>query len=163
MIYSLEFSKSLIDAAQALVPRLSSNNEEEGRAVLYLSLLSCEISLKATLETAGVDVKKLKKRSHNIHLLLEDISDFKLTTTGMSASEIRSKTVKEGVSNGTVGALLSSQARLCSTYPNEIRYGEIITHFPPDLMLDCARVLNTWCAKAIGTLVLETKTIKKRK
>jgi len=37
--------------------------------------LSCEISLKALLEKAGVPIKKIRKRSHDLSGLLRDIGD----------------------------------------------------------------------------------------
>ena len=53
MEYNIEFSGKLIEAAKVLQDS-DSSNKESNRATLYLSLLSCEISLKALLEKAGM-------------------------------------------------------------------------------------------------------------
>jgi hypothetical protein len=44
-----------------MFPDINEIEDEAGRAVLYLSLLSCEISLKAILEEAGYSIRELKK------------------------------------------------------------------------------------------------------
>ena len=66
--YSLQFSQRLIAAARSFLDK-DKVDDETGRAVLYLSLLSCEISLKALLEQAGFSMKELKKRSHDFFWL----------------------------------------------------------------------------------------------
>jgi hypothetical protein len=62
--YSLGFSQKLIDAAEMLKANGLSDVEAQ-RTVLYLSLLSIEISLKAIMEEAGVTTGRLRSLSHN--------------------------------------------------------------------------------------------------
>ena len=72
MEYSLEFSQRLIEAANSFVDKEKAK-DETGRAVVYLSLLSCEISLKALLEKAGYTIKEIKARSHDFSGLIKDL------------------------------------------------------------------------------------------
>ena len=147
--YSIEFADRLIEAAESFVTK-TSPSDEVGRTVLYLSLLSCEISIKALLERAGYTLEELKKRSHDLNGLLKDICACELTDTRignslpLSASRLLSQEVVASTSNGTVGALLSAESVGASKYPNDIRYGELVTHFPPLIMLSCAKVVSKW-------------------
>ena len=79
MQYSLEFTKQLVEAADTL-KGTGRSIEERKRAVLYLSLLSIEISLKYLLEKAGVFVKEIKKRRHDISALLLDLDGCEIET-----------------------------------------------------------------------------------
>jgi|GEM_PF-1234057 len=155
MHYSLEFGERLIDAADSLATE-KNTSDEVGRAVLYLSLLSCEISLKALLEKAGFSVKELKSLSHNLSGLAKKICLCELKDTGIgcsknySASRLLSKEVIINTSNGTVGTLLNAENDGASKYPNEIRYGELIRHFQPLEMLACAKVVSVWAKENIN-------------
>lgn len=152
MEYSLELSERLIESAEVIFHG-SSEKEEAGRAILYLSCLSCEISLKALLESCGYMPDELKKHSHKLDDLLNVIGTCKITGTNQRATSIRSKEVVPNIANGTVGTLLDSSLSGGSVYPNEIRYGEVVTHFPPEAMLNCAKVVNSWCKEHEGGLV----------
>lgn len=149
MEYSLEFSQRLIDAAKSFTDK-EKIYDETGRAVLYLSLLSCEISLKALLEQAGYTVKELKKRSHDFSGLVKDLCSCDLEGTGIAGSKphtgakLLAQVVDPNIGNGTVGALLSGEKQGASKYPNEIRYGDLVHHFPPMLMLGCASKVCEW-------------------
>lgn len=149
MEYSIEFGERLIEAADSFVTK-SSPSDEVGRTVLYLSLLSCEISLKALLEKAGFSVQELTRRSHDLSGLAKDICCCELTGTGIgnskpfSAARLLSQEVVPNTSNGTVGTLLKAESIGASKYPNDIRYGELITHFPPLVVLSCAKVISKW-------------------
>lgn len=147
MEYSVEFGKRLIEAAEAVRP-----NEEADRAVLYLSLLSCEISLKAALEHAGFSIIHLKNRSHKIHKLIDDVAGCSFSDSGELATNIRAKVVEKGTANGTVGTCLTKDVAECSQYPNQIRYGEDLKHYPPDTMLKCAKVVSIWCEENLENL-----------
>ena len=68
MEFSLDFSKRLIESAKYL-EKNKPKEKEAGRAILYLSLVSCEISLKALLEKAGYPIKDLKHMSHDFSSL----------------------------------------------------------------------------------------------
>jgi len=149
MEYSLEFSQRLLDAAKSFIDK-DKIDDETGRAVLYLSLLSCEISLKALLEKAGYTTKELKIRSHDFSGLIKDLCFCDLEGTSIAGSkphtgaELLAQVVDPNIRNGTVGALLSCEEQGASKYPNEIRYGELVRHFPPMLMLDCASKVCEW-------------------
>ena len=157
MEYSLEFSERLIEAANSLV-RTADHKDESCRAVLYLSLLSCEISLKALLEHAGFTVEELKRRSHDLKGLLHDICSCELVGTRIGnskpfrASRLLSQEVNENTYNGTVGALLHAENDGAAQYPNEIRYGDLVTHFPPLIMLKCASVVQGWARDNIDKI-----------
>lgn len=149
MEYSLEFSQRLIDAAKSFIEK-DKTDDETGRAVLYMSLLSCEISLKALLEQAGYTSRELKKRSHDFSGLIKDLCSCDLVGTGIGGSKpysganLLAQEVDPTIGNGTVGALLSGEEHGASKYPNEIRYGELVQHFPPPLMLKCASKVCEW-------------------
>lgn len=151
MEYSLEFSERLIEAADAL--QLNSvSKEETSRTILYFSCLSCEISMKAVLESAGYSKSKLRGFSHQLDKILDEISSCSHIDPESRASSIRAKVVEKGFANGTVGALLTHELDDVSTYPNQVRYGEVVKHYPPETMLKCAKVVHGWCRENQGKL-----------
>ncbi|MCB2184724.1 MAG: hypothetical protein KQH63_22085 [Desulfobulbaceae bacterium] len=162
MEFDLEFSKRLIEAANSFGDNKTGENQA-ARAVLYLSLLSCEISLKALLEQAGFTLKELKKRSHDLNGLLEDICSCELLGTEIGnskplpASSLLSKVVIPDTANGTVGALLRDKSKGKSKYPNNIRYGDLVKHFPAAVMLKCASTVQTWAQENIKTIKRKNK------
>jgi hypothetical protein len=156
MEYNLDFSQRLIDAAKTFVDK-GELGDEAGRAILYLSLLSCEVSLKAILEKAGYSTKELKKRSHDISGLLKDLCFCDLIGSGpaskpYSGAELLGEEVDPNYGNGTVGHLLSGEENGASKYPNEIRYGESVIHFPPLIMLNCASKVCDWVRENINII-----------
>lgn len=70
--YDLSFAQKLAEIADKV-------DEEEGliytsrRAVVYLSRLSAELSLKGLLEAAGIPVRRIRARNHSLSKLLEDL------------------------------------------------------------------------------------------
>ena len=127
--YSLEFSEQLAETAESLVTK-GLKNYATRQTVLYLCLLSAEISLKALLEKAGKPTGQIQTRSHNLSLLLLDLSEceiYKEIAPGVShwvsAVELRGQTVDPAFGNGTIGALLEGEKYGASKYPNRIRYG----------------------------------------
>jgi len=162
--FSIEFSEKLIEAAN-VIAKDDLDPIEAKRTVLYLSLLSCEISLKALLEAAGMPVRDIKRRSHRLSKLLADMSSceiYKEVTPGthrwIRATEIRSLTIDNRFSNGTVGALLTAEGNGASIYPNQIRYGATVRHFPPKIMLEVAKSITDWAKLNIGNIRLVTST-----
>jgi hypothetical protein len=159
--YSLEFSQRLIDAAKSFLDK-DTVDDETGRAVLYLSLLSCEISLKALLEQAGYTIEELKKRSHDFKGLIKALCSCNLVGMGIAGSrphsgaELLSQVVDPKIGNGTVGALLKCEEQGASKYPNEIRYAALVRHFPPMLMLDCASKVCDWSKGNISKIKRRT-------
>lgn len=157
MEYSLKFSQRLIEAARSFIDK-DKTDEETGRAVLYLSLLSCEISLKALLEQAGYTIKELKARSHDFSGLIKDLCSCDLQGTGIVGSKpytgawLLAQEVDPNIDNGTVGALLRCEEHGASKYPNEIRYGELVRHYPPMLMLGCASKVYEWAKENMARI-----------
>lgn len=152
MLYSFEFAKRLIEAAESIF-HTGFEKGEAGRTVLYLSCLSCEITFKALLERTGYSSKELKSLSHNLSALLAEVGSCTVAASGRKASILRSKMALPGTGNGTVGALLESELSGGSIYPNDIRYGDTVRHYPPEAMLNCARIVLDWCVQNDGGLI----------
>ncbi len=128
-------------------------------AVLYLSQLSIEISLKAILEKAGVTIPVIKSRSHNFDQLITDICfcEIKIDIGNgamhwVSAAQLRSISVSHKGATSTIGTLLSDDDKKKSRYPNEIRYGDNIKHYPPLTMLKAAVIIYDWGKQNSGTI-----------
>lgn len=153
MEYSVEFGERLIEAANSFLNE-NNSNEEAGRTVLYLSLLSCEITLKALLESAGYTKKELIKQSHNLSGLAKEICNCQLTgkTIGNSKPKSASELLSKPAEHSTVGAALHAENSGASKYPNEIRYGELISHIHPIEMLSCAKAISTWAKENISCI-----------
>ena len=148
--YNIEFSEKLIDCAKALKVH-GIDSFEAARTVVYLSKLSCEITLKALLEKAGKPIKEIRVHSHNLIKLLNEFSwcEVEKDIGGghlmwIRAVDVRSKVVDERYSDATIGKLLSGEEFGASKYPNEIRYGDKFTDFPPELILQAAILLLNW-------------------
>lgn len=150
MDYSFDFAKRLIESAEALVINVNDRAESD-RAILYLSCLSCEISMKALLERSGYTTRELRRTSHRNHELLDMVGGCRYMQDNRLASAIRSLVAVPNTQNGTVGTLLS-QVDGASTYPSEIRYGDSVFHFSPLYMLECAKLVSTWCIDNDGLL-----------
>jgi hypothetical protein len=149
-VYQLGFSQKLIDAGNIIIKE-DPHSFDTCQTVLYLSLLSCEITLKALLEKAGMKVAFIKKRSHKLHNLLLDLGRCKVlveignTRRWVPATRIRGIVVDRRFANATIGNLLEAESKGASTYPNQIRYAnEIIRHYPPKLMLKTAVRTLQW-------------------
>ena len=161
MEYSLGFSSRLLEAGSSLKGS-GKILEEADRAILYTSLVSIEIALKYLLEKAGVPVKEIRAKSHNIESLLNEIDKCEiLTTIGgeekyVLASRIRSRVVNPAFGDATIGNLLQGESKGASKYPNEVRYGPIPKHYPSELMLECAEKVIDW-AENEGQTIRVTK------
>ncbi len=152
MEYSMDFSNRLIESAELLFKN-SPEKKEANRTILYLSCVSCEISLKVLLEETGYSQKELKSFGHGLSNLLDEVAScvfkkypYPTNVANRKASGIRSKVVIENTANGTVGTLLKLHSG-ASVHPNQIRYGQNVRHFPPSDMLACAKVVSEWCDK----------------
>ncbi len=155
MEYSIDFSERLIEAADSFIGKTEPECETN-RAVLYLSLVSCEVSLKYALEKAGFAANSLRTRSHNFSALLSDFCKCKIWNSDVnrweSAIAIASVVVVSEVRgveicNGTIGSLLDHDNENISKFPNSIRYGDKINHYDPLVMLDCAKAVAKWVRK----------------
>ncbi len=156
--FNLGFSEKLIEAAD-LVAGDGITEFDSLQTVIYLSLLSSEISLKALLEQAGYSVKAIRKCSHDLKQLLDTIGSCEVEVEfvpgnlrWVSASRLRGKVVDPAYGDASVGAMIVKAAKEASTYPNNIRYGESIQHFPPDQVLKMAKVILNWAKGHIGNI-----------
>jgi HEPN domain-containing protein len=155
--YEIGFSEKLTDAAQFIV-KDDPKSVDAIRTVLYLSLLSCEISLKALLEKAGMPIKTIRARSHNLKELLNDLGKCKVQVEignryrWVSASRLRSVMINKRYVNSTIGTLVEAECRGASNYPNEIRYGDSLKHYPPEMMLKTAKAIIAWAREHWNTI-----------
>jgi len=142
--YDVAFAERLAEtarmvAAEGLVPL------DAQRTVLYLSLLSAEVALKAMLEHAGKPVSAIRARSHNLAALLTDLGQCKVeieitpgTKSFASASRLRGRSIKHGPARTTVGAVLDAESQGASQYPNKVRYGDVLRHYPAEVVAKMA-------------------------
>jgi hypothetical protein len=151
--YNISFAEKLMEAANLVVTH-GCDDSESRRVVLYLSLLSTEISLKAMLEKAG---RKPVKRSHNLADLLNELGlcevEVKINGTRkfVPATRLRACVLSEGEAEITVGKLIN-ECKNASQYPNEIRYGDNVKHFPPTVVAQMACVVAAFARKHWETL-----------
>jgi len=148
--YNIDFSEKLIDSAK-IVADNDLENIHAKRTVLYLSCLACEIVLKALLEKAGKNVSQIKARSHSLSMLLTDIGECEIldevtkdSRSWVSAKRLRSVVVDKNYSNATIGSILTAETLGASKYPNEVRYGDKLKNYPPELWLKTAVALIEW-------------------
>lgn len=142
--YHISFAEKLSQVARLVL--LDGIVEIDAqRTVLYLSLLSTEIALKAMLEQAGKPIDEIRSRSHNITALLSDLDRCSVLAEivpgevrACPASRIRSHLLIYGAATVTVGAVIATTTDAASKYPNEVRYGDQITHYPADVMVQLA-------------------------
>ena len=142
--YDIAFGERLAEtarmvAAEGVVPL------DAQRTVLYLSLLSAEISMKAMLEHAGKPVSEIRARSHRLADLLLDLGQCEVeieitpgTKRYMPAARLRACKVKCGTAEATVGTILDAESQGASTYPNQVRYGDVLRHFPAEVVVQMA-------------------------
>jgi HEPN domain-containing protein len=156
--YDIGFSEKLAETA-ALVARDGLETMDAKRTILYLCLLSSEIALKALLEKAGKPISEIKARSHNLKRLLEDIDACEIPVEIVPgvmrwcpASRLRAVTVDEKFANATIGTLLEAEDAGASTYPNQIRYGDLLKHYPPELLVKMASAITAWAREHWSTI-----------
>lgn len=149
-VYSFDFSNHLSTVAKRCTIS-DAGIPESNRTILYISLLSVEVALKALLEKSGTPIKSIRDCSHDLAKLLRLIDKIEVkiniypgVESFVSGSRLRSVTVNSNISNGTVGALIDQLSDAASVYPGEIRYGEDISHFPPELVSDLAVAVVGW-------------------
>ncbi len=93
-------------------------------------------------------IGKIRKCNHDLAQLLKAVGKCSVpfqsgdTIIYVKATSIRAETVVNG---NTVGALIQDiEKRKPSKYPNEIRYGNIVRHFPPEIVLNMAKQIIAW-------------------
>ena len=149
--YNITFSAELTRAGKHVIDSGPMSPEAQ-RTVLYLSLLSLEITLKAFLERAGMPVSRIKGLSHDLKGLLEAVChcDVFITPQGFAvpawvkASRIAAIPVSFGDAQTTVGSVLCAEDAGASQYPNAIRYGERVFHMPAVAVLEAAEKAQRW-------------------
>jgi HEPN domain-containing protein len=131
--FNIEFATRMSEASFFI---LDSQRPDADRAAIYMALVACEIALKSVLESAGVELKSIPK-THNLSKLLKMVSKRKvLVDIGnkhfkeVSASRLRGVVVDANYANATVGNLMEAEQNGASVFPNEIRYGAILKHYP---------------------------------
>jgi HEPN domain-containing protein len=162
--YNIGFSEKLIEAAQ-VVSNNGKNAIDAQRTVLYLSLLSCEIALKAFLENAGVPIQEIAHYSHKLRSLLDAVCHCEIQeeivagqSMWVSASRVCAITVAIESGTSTICTLLTLEQEGASRYPNEIRYGEAIAHAPANAMLQAAEKIFEWVTRHLGRIRRKEKT-----
>lgn len=142
--YDIAFGERLAETAR-IVAADGLEQLDAQRTVLYLSLLSVEITLKALLEHAGIPVTEIRARSHRLAELLSDLGrcevEVEVTPGGnhyVPASRLRSYTLIYGTGETTVGAVIEAESQGASTYPNQVRYGNVLRHFPASVVAQMA-------------------------
>ena len=142
--YDISFGERLADTARMIVSEGLTPLDAQ-RAVLYLSLLSAEVTLKAMLEHAGKPVSEIRARSHRLATLLSDLDQCEIevevppeTKRYVSASRLRSRSLSHGDAISTVGAVIDAESQGASKYPNQVRYGEVLRHFPAEVLAKMA-------------------------
>jgi len=166
--YNIGFSKVLIDAANIIINIENDDTLNSQRAALYLCKLSCEITLKASLEKAGRRIAEIRAYSHNLEALGNAVGKCEIEKeimkgrpTWISASDFFGTEVDKRMvdvkTNATIGTMLASEKHGSSKYPNEIRYGESIRDYPLELWLNTAKELFSWADKNYDKIRLASK------
>ena len=161
-VFSRDLAHHLIDASTHLV-NTGNFTYERRRASAYLSLLACELVIKALLEKAGFSVKDIKKASHDLHKLSGLLGQCEVNVpaclNGPSvwgpASRFRAIVIKIDDRETTVGQVLDAEKQGASRYPQEIRYGgSQLTHFDPEALLNAALKLECFANQHWDTIRL---------
>ncbi len=142
--YDIAFGEKLAEVANLVVAD-GLDGLDAQRTVLYLSLLSTEISLKSLLERAGKPTGEIRKRSHNLADLLSDLDQCNIevevmpgTRTKVSASRLRACELEYAEATATVGTIVEAERNGASTYPSAVRYGDLLRHYPPAVVTQMA-------------------------
>jgi len=145
--YSIGFAQEMSKASNAIVDA-GFDSVDAQRAVLYIGLVSCEIAIKAALEKAGIPIVKVKASHHNLATLLKLLGTCSVLLADsqrrVSATCIRSIVVNDAYVNATIGNLLEAENLGASRFPNEVRYGDFLEHYPAALIACLSRKVVDW-------------------
>ena len=151
--YDIAFGERLAETAR-MVSGEGLAELDAQRTALYLSLLSTEITLKAMLERAGMPVSAIRARSHRLAELLSDLGQCEMEVEiapgarqYVLASRIRAIPLHHGSAQSTVGAVIDAESQSASTYPNQVRYGEVLRHFPAQVVVQMAAEVSVFARK----------------
>lgn len=152
--YNLDFAEAMARSS-GLVLENSSIPEEAQRASLYMALVSMEVSLKYLLSKASISAPK----THDLEKLLMLVSKCTVedeiamgTYKRVPASRIQTVTACEKYSNATLGHLLRTADLGVSRFPNEVRYGHTLKHFPASVMQKASMQLLSWVRRYEHTI-----------
>lgn len=144
--YNLEFSEAMAESS-GLILRSDSLPEEGQRTALYTALVACEMALKYALTHAGVSVPKTHDLSKLIGLVSNCSVEQEITKgviKRVPASRIRGVLASDEYSDAILGKLLEAEEYGASKFPNEIRYGHALKHFPASVMQQASIQLISW-------------------
>lgn len=154
--FSIELSKKFADFASNIIA-YEPENIEAKRAVIYLSRLSIELSLKAFLEKAGKPVSEIIKCSHRLSDLLSSVDLCKIyikdalgVEASWSASEVRNIEIPLLPLLGhftKMEIVIEAEKHGASIYPGQIRYGNNVSDVPPETLSFAAKELTMWVEK----------------
>lgn len=147
-IFNLGFSEKLIEAAE-FVFNDDGDEFDKLQTVLYLCHLSCEITLKALLEKAGLPMADIISCSHNFEKMLQPyhvkVEVYKEIGNNIyrwvkANNVVGSKQTKKGIHEPIVRAILTDKK--ASRYPSKLRYaGDHISAYPPQELIIAAKSL----------------------
>lgn len=148
--YSIEFAQEMAKASNGIVSA-GLGSEDAQRAALYVGLVACEIAIKSALEKAGKPISDIKTNGHNLSKLLDDLSSCTVLAeisagvlTRVPATRVRSIVVDSNYADATVGKLLQAEQFGASKFPNEIRYGDTLKHFPASVIARLSEKVVAW-------------------
>jgi hypothetical protein len=144
--YNLEFAEAMAESS-ALILCSKALPEEAQRAALYTALVACEIALKYALPAAKIAVPK----THDLSKLVGPVSNCtveveisKSVVKRVSANRIRNIAATLDYSDAILGNLFEAEGFGASRFPNEIRYGHTLKHFPASVMQQASVQLISW-------------------
>ena len=147
--YSIELAQELSNASNTILSA-GLNSEDAKRAALYIGLVACEIAIKSALEKAGKPIGQIKANGHGLSKLLDELGACTVldeisngVLTRVSATRIRSLIVDSNY-DATVGMLLQAEQFGASKFPNEIRYGDALKHYPALVIARLSEKVVAW-------------------
>jgi len=103
------------------------------------------------LERAGKPPSEIRKRSHRLSELLRDLGQCDVEVEVMpgirnyvAASRLRAHSLKRDGAEATVGAIIDAEAQGASPYPDKIRYGDVLQHFPAEVVAEMAVTVSAF-------------------
>ena len=113
------------------------------------------------LEHAGKSVPKIRASSHRLTQLLSDLNKCEVEIEiapgirhYVPASRLRSCTIEYRDTQTTVGEVIDAESQGASTYPNQVRYGDVLRHFSPQVVAQMAFQIMTFAREHWSTLRL---------
>jgi hypothetical protein len=145
--YNLGFSEKLIEAAE-FVHNDDGDEFDKLQTILYLCHLSCEITLKAILERAGIPIRDIIACSHDFEKMFQPfftkVEIYKEVGNNVfrwvKAGGIGCEQTKKELYEPVVRSMLTDKQ--ISQYPSNLRYaGDKISTYPPQELIKAARIL----------------------